>query len=178
LLATTVPAVFFFAFAIYLATGDAFLTAARRAIERHDFSAAGLLKNRASSWGAHADLYFSRQMLAQSQTLPDVGDRLRGWLFAKQAATRAAETAEDWHNALVNLAAFYAVENNAPMVERCLREAAQAAPNWFKSHWLLAQVLARDGRREEALREARLAVQLDGGKDPEVAQTLAELEPK
>jgi O-antigen ligase len=173
-----VLAVVFVAFAFYLATGDALLAAARSAVDRHDFSAAGLLKNRAASWGAHADINFSRLMLAQSQTLPDIGDRLRGWLFAKQAATRATETAEDRHNALVNLAAFYAVENNAPMVERCLREAAQFAPNWFKSHWLLAQVLARDGRREEALREARLAVQLDGGKDPEVAQTLARLEPK
>jgi len=41
------------------------------------------------------------------------------------------------------------------MVERCLRDAIDAAPNWFKPHWLLAQVLARTNRQNEAILEAR-----------------------
>ncbi len=169
-------ALLFTAFAIYLATGDALLATARRAVDRGDFNSAALLQQRAATWGSTADLYFSRGMLAKSQALPDPGDRLRGWLFARQAALLAPDTAEDRQNALVNLAAFYAIENNALMVERCLRDAVYAAPNWFKSHWLLAQVLARAGLQNEAILEARRAVECDGGKDAEVSQTLILLE--
>ncbi|HEV8148113.1 MAG TPA: O-antigen ligase family protein [Bryobacteraceae bacterium] len=162
----------FAAFAIYLAIGDALLASALRAVNRGDFNSAALLQERASKWGATADLNFSRRMLAKSQSLPDPADRVRGFLFAKQAALRAPTTSEDRQNALVNLAAFYAVENNVVMVERCLRDAIQAAPNWFKPHWLLAQVLARANRQNEAILEARRAVECDGGKNPEVTQTL------
>lgn len=167
-----VAALAFAAFAVYLAIGDAFLAAAQREVNRSEFNSAALLQQRAAAWGATADLNFSRRMLAKSQSLPDPADRLRGWLFAKQAALRAPATSEDRQNALVNLAAFYAVENNAPMVEKCLRDAIEAAPNWFKSHWLLAQVLARGKLQNEAILEARRAVELDGGKNPEVRQTL------
>ena len=171
-----IAAVAFAAFAIYLSVGDALLASALRGVNRADFNSAALLQERASKWGATADLNFSRRILAKSQSLPDPADRLRGFLFAKQAALRAPATSEDRQNALVNLAAFYAVENNVVMVERCLRDAIDAAPNWFKPHWLLAQVLARGKMQNEAIFEARRAVECDGGKDPEVRQTLDLLE--
>ena len=50
-----------------------------------------------------------------------------------------------------------------------------AHPYWFKPHWTLAEVLALQARGEEAGREARLAVELDGGKDPEVVKTLRQI---
>jgi hypothetical protein len=50
-----------------------------------------------------------------------------------------------------------------------------ASPNWFKSHWVLAQVLSFEGRRTEALAEAVRAAELDGGKDPEIARFLQSL---
>jgi len=37
---------------------------------------------------------------------------------------------------------------------------------------MLAQVLEARGRREQALAEAQLAADLDGGKNPEVTQVL------
>ena len=40
---------------------------------------------------------------------------------------------------------------------------------------MLAQVLQTKGRREEARSEAALATDLDGGKNPEVARTLAQI---
>ena len=51
--------------------------------------------------------------------------------------------------------------------------AIAAHPNWFKPHWTLAQVLRFESRREEAEREGALALDLDGGKHPEVARSLA-----
>jgi len=98
-----------------------------------------------------------------------------GMLYGMAAATRATHTAEDRQNAFVNLAAFYATENNAPGVEQSLRDAIAVAPNWFKPHWLLAQVLAREGRLAEAETEARMAVERDGGNNPEVTRTWEQL---
>ena len=49
-----------------------------------------------------------------------------------------------------------------------LRQAILSSPTWFKPHWMLAQVLMTRGRREEAEAEAKLAVILNGGKNPEV----------
>ena len=75
-------------------------------------------------------------------------------------------------NAWYNLAGFYAAQNDAAGVEACLRRSVEASPNWFKSHWALAQVLLLSGRRTEALAEAARAADLDGGKDPEIAKFL------
>jgi hypothetical protein len=85
-------------------------------------------------------------------------------------------TAEDPFNAWYNLSALYASRNDAAGAERCLRAAIAAHPTWFKPHWMLAQVLRAESRGAEALREAGLASQLDGGKHPEVAFTLQQLQ--
>jgi Tfp pilus assembly protein PilF len=91
------------------------------------------------------------------------------------SATQATETADDRQNALVNLAAMQATVNDAAGVERSLREAIAAAPMYYKPHWLLAEVLAVEGRTGEARGEAQAAVDRDGGKHREVADTLDRL---
>jgi O-antigen ligase len=155
----------FVCFALYLAAGDALLASARRALDHGDADQAAQKIDRARKWNANADIYFSRRLLALA----------RGWQYGLAAAQRAIVTADDRQNALVNLAAFYAAENNPPTVELCLRQAIAIAPNWFKPHWLLAQVLALEGRKQEAEAEALAAVARDGGKHPEVAQVMDHL---
>ena len=91
-------------------------------------------------------------------------------------AQRATETAEDPFNAWYNLGVVYGLQNDAAGAERSLRAAIAAHPTWFKPHWMLAQVLRLEGRRDEARREALLAGELDAGKDPEVARTVEEFE--
>jgi O-antigen ligase len=161
--------------ALYLAAGDVLLASARRELDRGDVESAVRSLDRARAWGASADVYFSRRFLAFSQASSDTGTQFRACQYAMDAAARAPNTAEDRQNALLNLAGFYAMQNNATAVERSLREAIAAAPNWFKPHWLLAQVLARDGHPLEAEAEARAAVERDGEKDPEVSRTLEQL---
>jgi Tfp pilus assembly protein PilF len=95
---------------------------------------------------------------------------------AFQSAFRATATAEDRQNAWYNLATLQAGNNDAAGVERSLRNAIACAPNWFKPHWTLAQVLELDKRHSEALAEARAAVERDGGHHPEVTETLRKLE--
>ncbi len=187
----------FLAMAVYLATGDALLAAARNALDRGDADRAAQLEDRARRWNAAADVYFSRCFLALNGSYssnpnpssnPDTssnpnpssnpnrapGDavaRFRVWQYAMAAASHAPETADDRQNALLNLAALESANNDAAGVERTLREAIEAAPMYFKSHWLLAQVLELEGRIAEARTEAQAAFDRDGGKHAEVAAT-------
>ena len=114
----------------------------------------------------------SRALLAAAQKTPRTGDRLLGFQLAIAAGERATQTAEDPFNAWYSLSQVDAVRNDAAGVERCLRAAIAAHPNWFKPHWTLAQVLRFESRQQEADREAGIALDLDGGKHPEVARTL------
>ena len=87
------------------------------------------------------------------------------------AASEATRRSEERPNAYYNLAAFHAVQNDFAGTEQSLRSAIEWAPYWYKSHWMLAQVLQQAGRFPEAAAEARRASELDGGQHPEVAAT-------
>ncbi len=163
----------FAAFAVYLVTGDALLATARRALDRNDPDRAAQFEDRARAWRMSADVYFSRRFLTQSPTDPKV--RFRAWQSALASAAHAVATADDRQNALINLAAIQASVNDAPGVERSLREAIASAPMYYKPHWLLAEVLALEGRTEEARSEAQAAADRDGGKHREVTNTLERL---
>jgi O-antigen ligase len=151
----------FAGFALYLGSGDLLLGSARRALDHGRPGPATRLVGRARERNASADEYFSRRFLA-----------VKIWPDAIVAAATAPKTADDPQNALVNLAAFEATVNDAAGVEQTLRQAIAASPNWYKPHWLLAQVLELGGRMAEAKVEAQAAADRDGGKHPEVQQTL------
>ncbi|MBN9663924.1 MAG: O-antigen ligase family protein [Acidobacteria bacterium] len=110
--------------------------------------------------GGQPDLYFSRRFTA-ARSLPE----------ALVAGGQAASGPEDRSNALYNLAALHSASNDARAVEADLRAAIDSSPQWFKPHWMLARLLAGRGQFEEANREADRAVELDGGKHPEVTLT-------
>ena len=84
-------------------------------------------------------------------------------------------TSEERQNAFYNLAIFFATQNDSANVERSLRNAIVWAPNWFKPHWTLAKLYSTQKRLQEAEHEAQLAVELNGGKDEEVTQTLNDI---
>jgi hypothetical protein len=147
--------------AVYLAWGDLLLGSARRVMDQGRAGLAAEFVEHARERGVTADLYFSRRFLAAQH-----------WPEAIRDAAAAPETADDPQNALVNLAAFKATVNDSAGVEQSLRDAITAAPNWFKPHWLLAQVLELNGRMAEAKVEAQAAADRDGGKHVEVQQTL------
>jgi O-antigen ligase len=127
---------------------------------------------RVRTWGLTADIWYSRRMAAVARSARDPVSQLRAWQQALESGYRATRTAEDPHNAWYSLATLHARQDDFAQTERCLRGAIQAAPRWFKPHWMLAQTLLARGRREEARGEARVAAELNGGRNPEVAQTL------
>jgi hypothetical protein len=159
-------------FAARIAFADHALALAQRDLAAGNFTGAAA---HYQTSGQTSDLWYSRALLTAAQKAPQIGDRLLAFHMAAAAGERATRTAEDQFNAWYSLSSIRAAQNDAAGTERCLRAAIAAHPTWFKPHWTLAQVLRLQSRREEALYEAALASDLDGGKHPEVTQTLQEL---
>jgi hypothetical protein len=162
-------------FGVRLWAAEGLLAAARGDLD------AGLVSDAATRYAQYqnwrwpnpaADLWYSRRLaqIAGSSAEPFI--RVQAFQQAGLAAQRATRTSEAAFNAYYNLAAFYARQNDFPRTERSLRAAISCAPNWFKAHWMLAQVLEAESRLTEAEAEAAAAVGLDGGKHPEVTGTL------
>ncbi len=124
--------------------------------------------------GSSADLWYARSLLALSQK-GDALHRLQTLWMARAASLEATRTAEDPFDAWYTLAEVSAALNDAANTESALRRAIADNPIWFKPHWMLAQLLRLEGRPSQAAAEAAEAAGLDGGKHPEVAQTLAAL---
>jgi hypothetical protein len=167
----------FLGMAAYLSIGDTLLAASRRALDGNDPDRAAQLEDRARRWHMAADVYFSRAYAALASQQDPIA-RFRVWQFALAAARQAPETAEDRQNALINLAALQSTTNDAGTVESTLRQAIAAAPMYFKSHWLLAQVLELEGRTAESQAEAQAAFDRDGGKHTEVTALWERLRPR
>jgi tetratricopeptide (TPR) repeat protein len=174
-----VASLFFTGFAIRLLIADRALASASQRIESGDASGAAKEYLSVLRWqprGTGADLNYSRAMAQLAARTPIFATRLQASHQALDAAIRATSTAEDRHNAWYNLATLLAGQNDAQSVERALRNAIAWSPNWFKPHWALAQLLEAVRRHDEALAEGRLAVELDGGHDPEVAEAFTKLQ--
>jgi tetratricopeptide (TPR) repeat protein len=164
-----------------LVTADLALARVRRSLDEDragDPGGTALLwqtaKTRRSS-GVTADLYFSRRMAAASVAAQDPVERVRLAGLAIDAARLSVTVPEQRQNAWYNLAILAAARDDPATVESSLRSAISAGPRWFKPHWALARLLYSAGRVEEARREANLALDLDGRRDPEVVATTAEI---
>ena len=173
-LAASLPLVAVFViFAFQLGFADKGMAEVQRLIERGKVDQAApayfrVLKRKPP--GISYDLWYSRAMAAAAR---DAGGSLNPVALAEavRAAERACALSETPHNACYSLAAFHALRNDIPRTEASLRAAIDAAPNWYKAHWMLARVLHESGRHEEATREATQAMELNGGKDAEVTET-------
>ncbi|HYL75275.1 MAG TPA: O-antigen ligase family protein [Bryobacteraceae bacterium] len=168
-------------FALQLVAADRYLQLAQRAVAAGNVEQAAQAYRAYLQWnvkGAGADLDYSRAMEQLAIRTPLFATRLAARQQALEAGARATSTADDRQNAWYNLAMLFAAENDTASVERSLRNAIAWAPNWFKPHWTLAQLLEITGRHQEALAEAAAAVERDGGHDPEVTETLRKLQQK
>ena len=159
-------------FAGQIALEDHALLLTQRALASGDVASA--LSHYTQSRNAD-DLWYSRTLAAFSGKAPSIPVRMQAIQQAITAGERATHTAEAPFNAWYSLSALLASQNDVAGVERCLRSAIVANPNWFKPHWVLSQVLRAEGRMSEARREALTAADLDGNKHPEVARTLQEI---
>jgi tetratricopeptide (TPR) repeat protein len=165
---------------VFLATATSLLIADRAMAVAEQHAATGDVKGAAEAYRTvqrwelshgSSDLRYSRAMTRLATTTKDFATSVAAAREATDSAIRATESAEDRQNAWYNLATIAALRNDRAEVERSLRRAIDCAPNWFKPHWTLSQLLELTGRHEEARREAATALDLDGGHDPEVTAT-------
>ena len=165
-------------FGLRLWMAESLLAAVRRDL---DASLVGDAANRYAEYehwrwpDPSADLWYSRRLAQIAGSKAERVVRVRAFQQAALAAQRATQTTEAEFNAYYNLAEFYAHENDFLRTEQSLRASISYAPNWFKAHWMLAQVLQAESRLNEAETEAATAVALDGGKHPEVTGTLVNI---
>src|SRR5580658_5840445 len=162
-------------FGVRLAMAESALAMVRRDLDANLVGEAANRYTEYERWrwpGASADLWYSRRLAQIAGSNSERVVRIQAFQQAGLAAQHATQTTEAAFNAYYNLAAFYARRNDFPRTEQTLRAAISYAPNWFKTHWMLAQVLQAAGRLREADAEAATAVALDGGKHPEVTGTL------
>lgn len=176
--ACTTLSLLLIAFAISLLVSDVSLARVERLSRTGHSGEAAALYQRFESWrppGMRTDLWYSRLMAGAVPSAKTNKDAIAAWQQGLTAAVRAARNAEEPQNAWFNLAVFYGRQNDHAHTEEALRAAISSAPNWFKPHWILAQVLGLEGRFGEALLEAERAVDLNGGKNPEVMRTAVEI---
>ena len=174
----TILAVLFISFAVALAGTDAGLARVDRLIRAGKPGEAAAVYAKVRRWqppGVRTDLWYSQAMAGASHRAQNVAESIEAAQQALAAAVRASRSSDEPENAWLNLAVFYGRQNDLVHTEQSLRAAISCAPNWFKPHWLLAEVLRAAGRLKEASTEATLAADLDGGKDPEVARTAKEI---
>ena len=160
---------------VRMVVADHALAIAKRSLDARDVpSAVRALEVAAAlrNTGVNADLYFSRRWaLAAAQTRDPLA-RVQFSQFARNAAANSTERLEQRQNAWYNMALLAAGSNDLRSTESSLRSAILCAPKWFKPHWALARVLFASGRLKEARAEARLALNLNAGKDSEVTSSL------
>jgi O-antigen ligase len=169
----------FTGFAVRLLVADRALAVANQRIESADAAGAAREYLTVLRWelaGSGPDLNYSRAMAQLATHTPILATRVQAAQQAMEAAIRATRTAEDRQNAWYNLATLLANQDDVGGVERSLRNALAWSPSWFKPHWALAQLLEATHRHDEALVEGRRALDLDGGRDPEVSATWQKLQ--
>jgi hypothetical protein len=164
--------------AVRVVMADHTLEATRRLIDSGNLRAATAKYEEYWFWhlpGTGADIWYSRSWMDIARKSQDKNVEEQALAIAAQSAMRATEDAEEPFAAWYNLAQISAQRDDYRTTETSLWRAIGDHPNWFKPHWLLAQELHLVGREEEAEQQAALAVELDGGHHPEVAQTLQEI---
>jgi hypothetical protein len=161
-----------------LTAADLALAQVQRRLDANDARGAAEAYRQAlnrSAGGVTADLDLSRRWAAVAMHASDTMSKLYYGQVATGVASLATKSPEQQQNAWYNLAIFEASANDARAVEYSLRAAISAAPVWYKPHWALARLLAKEDRLQEAEPEARRALYLDGGKDAEVVSTVNEI---
>jgi O-antigen ligase len=176
--ACTTISLLLMAFAVSLLVNDVSLARVERLARAGRPREAATLYHRFEPWrppGMRTDLWYSRLMAGAVTSAKSNADGIAAWQQGLAAAVGASRNAEEPQNAWFNLAVFYGRQNDHAHTEQALRAAISSAPNWFKPHWILAQVLGLEGRYREALVEADRAVDLNGGKNPEIIRTAVEI---
>ncbi len=158
--------------AVLYVVPDALFVLAERQLAGGDISGAHKSYRRAIRFPFHPDsLPFSQQMASAARSLPSPW-RQEALAVAREASSEAERSGEQIFSALFQSAALAVISRDLGTAEAKLRAAVLAAPWWYRSHTMLAQVLWLTGRSQEAEREAALALECAGSRESTVRPAL------
>ncbi len=137
----------------------------------------GRAARQAFPWGGAYAMAFSRVLgrLAMKARLAPASQALLVAL-AEENARAALDAVPSPQLAAVHLASLCVLQGRWAEAEQALAAAIRAAPEWYRPHWLLAELLSQQGRRSEAAGQARLALLLGGREHPDVLQRCLAIE--
>jgi O-antigen ligase len=149
--------------AFLLAAADLAYFKLRAAVENKDFAGAS------EDWSSAVfyslgmpgyELWSSRELATLARSLGNSPESANAWVKAGDAANLAAKQGEERFSAEYQAAILRVAAGDVSGAEARTRETIAMAPNWYKPHLLLAQILQATGRNDEAAREAQIAADL------------------
>ena len=149
--------------AVALAYPDAIAITLSNAVNSKDAAAAFGEFDKAQSLGLGLpgyDLWRSREMAILGRGLGTTSDGNLAWKKAAASASIAEISGEDRFNATFQSAVIAITFGDLSRAESKARETIALAPNWYRPHLLLSQILGGEGRNTESVAELRTALNL------------------
>ncbi len=146
-----------------LAVSDAQYSKLQDAVDAKDFAAANAAWSAASAYSFGMpgyELWSSREMATLARALRKSPLSATAWSKARDASTLAEKQGEERFSAAYQSAILAVAAGDVAGAEAKARATIGMAPNWYKPHLLLAQILQATGRNDEAGQEARLSSEL------------------
>jgi O-antigen ligase len=154
--AAAVGAIFLFC-AATLAAQDFFWANLADAVAAKDFPSAESAYASATTLAAGMpgyELWGSRELATLARSLGKSPDAELAWRKAADASALAEQRGEERFSAAYQSSILAIASADLTRGESKARDAIALAPNWYKPHLLLAQILQAEGRGGEASREA------------------------
>ena len=165
---TLLPAVLagtgFLFISLLLAVPDAADLRVSAAVSNNDFAAATAAFRTSMSWSFGLpgyELYLSREMALLARALAGTPEAAQAWNLAATAAHAAEQRGEERFSAAFQASVLALASSDLPQAEREARAAIALAPNWYKPHLLLAQLLQAAGKPADAAAEQRIGLSLN-----------------
>ena len=148
---------------VSLAVRDAAWADLGRAVEARDFAVAGRSLTTATTALIDSpgyELWGSRQMATLGRSLGNTPDKSAAWVHAAEAAALAETRGDEPFSAAYQSAVLAVAAGNLGQADVAARRVVRLAPNWYKGHLLLSQLLGAEGKRDAAENEARISAGL------------------
>jgi O-antigen ligase len=152
--------VFFLAAGISFVRQDAAWSDLGATVEARDFAGARDAWSRATLFGPGLpgyELWGSRELALLGRALGNTPEGAAAWKMAASSASLAEAEGEERFSAAYQSSVLAVAAGDARRAEFEARETIRLAPNWYKGHLLLSQILQITGNNGEAAREARVS---------------------
>ena len=106
------------------------------------------------------ELWGSRQMATLARSLGNTPDGTAAWIRSAEVARLAEARGEEPFNAAYQSAVLAVAAGDVGQADAAARRVIRLAPNWYKGHLLLSQLLEVEGKRDTAENEARISAGL------------------